>query len=99
MVRIIENPERVPKAAMTVQRVPKQTQSQGKMELSYPVTSVLCVYIPKSAQSLQRPVTYEDVAVDFTNEEWACLTEKQKILYRKVQSETFKNLTFVGKRP
>nr|XP_048302540.1 zinc finger protein 57 homolog [Myodes glareolus] len=49
----------------------------------------------QSAQSLQRPVTYEDVAVDFTNEEWACLTEKQKILYRKVQSETFKNLTFV----
>ncbi|KAK7797774.1 hypothetical protein U0070_011204 [Myodes glareolus] len=52
----------------------------------------------KSAQPLQRPVTYEDVAVDFTNEEWACLTEKQKILYRKVQSETFKNLTFVGSK-
>ncbi|XP_041911713.1 zinc finger protein 57 homolog [Arvicola amphibius] len=47
------------------------------------------------AQPLQRPIICEDVAVYFTNEEWACLTEKQKILYRKVQSETFKNLAFV----
>ncbi|XP_075834833.1 zinc finger protein 57 homolog [Microtus pennsylvanicus] len=50
------------------------------------------------AQPLQRPITCEDVAVHFTNEEWACLTEKQKILYRKVQSETFKNLAFVGSK-
>lgn len=44
---------------------------------------------------LQIPITYEDVAVDFTQEEWECLTEKQKAVYQNVLSETFKNLTFV----
>ncbi|XP_051008503.1 zinc finger protein 57 homolog [Acomys russatus] len=43
----------------------------------------------------QMPVTYEDVAVNFTLEEWECLSPNQKSLYQKVMEETFKNLTFV----
>jgi KRAB domain-containing zinc finger protein len=42
-------------------------------------------------------VTLEDVAVNFTQVEWALLTRSQKKLYRDVMQETFRNLAAVGK--
>jgi hypothetical protein len=42
-------------------------------------------------------VTLEDVAVNFTQVEWALLTRSQKKLYRDVMRETFRNLAAVGK--
>jgi hypothetical protein len=41
-------------------------------------------------------VTFEDVAVTFTLEEWYLLDGSQKKLYREVTWETFKNLASVG---
>ncbi|CAO2596472.1 Zinc finger protein 431 [Lemmus lemmus] len=45
---------------------------------------------------LQDTVTYNDVHVDFTREEWALLDHSQKNLYKDVMLETYMNLTAIG---
>ncbi|XP_055462538.1 zinc finger protein 57 homolog [Psammomys obesus] len=51
----------------------------------------------EAAQPIQIPITSEDVGVNFTQEEWKCLTPTQKTLYQTVMSETFKNLSLVAR--
>jgi KRAB domain-containing zinc finger protein len=42
-------------------------------------------------------VTFEDVTVTFSLEEWHLLDGSQKKLYLEVMQETFRNLASIGK--